>query len=117
MARSTGPGRTRCSPPPALLAARYGFAFQDFERHILKCREDGKITPEESEKLALQLDYLCASFANRRLKFWLFAAVLAALVASAAFVAFGVASVNRHQNVKTPLDFQVLQRGLSPSRL
>ena len=31
----------------------------------------------------------------------LLAAVLAALVASAAFVAFGVASANRHQNVNT----------------
>lgn len=79
------------------LAVRYGFAFQDFERQILKCREDGRITPEESEKLALQLDYLCASFANRRLRFWLFAVVIAALAASVALVAFGIASANCHR--------------------
>ena len=76
------------------LAVRYGFVFQDFEQQILKCREDGKITAEESEKLALQLDYLCASFANRRFKFWLFAAALLALAASVALVAFGVARAN-----------------------
>ncbi len=53
------------------LAAKRGFLFQDYERLLEKCREDGKITKEESEKLALQLDFLCGFFSNLRLKFWL----------------------------------------------
>lgn len=91
------------------LAVRHGFAFQDFERQILKCREDGKITAEESEKLAQQLDYLCASFANRRLKSWLFAAVLAALFASVTIVVFGVVSANRHHGLPSEIDDPVVE--------
>ena len=60
------------------LAAKHGFLFQDYERLLEKCREDGRISPEESEKLALQLDFLCSFFSNLRLKFWL--VVLAVLL-------------------------------------
>ena len=62
------------------LAAKHGFLFQDYERLLKKCREDGKITKEESEKLALQLDFLCSFFSNLRLKFWLAVAVILLIV-------------------------------------
>ena len=66
------------------LAKKHGFLFQDYERLLEKCREDGQITKEESEKLALQLDFLCSFFSNLRLKFWLIVAVIL-LVAIATF--------------------------------
>ena len=66
------------------LARKHGFLFQDYERLLEKCREDGRITKEESEKLALQLDFLCSFFSNLRLKFWLIVAVIL-LVAIATF--------------------------------
>ena len=66
------------------LAQKHGFLFQDYERLLEKCREDGKITKEESEKLALQLDFLCSFFSNLRLKFWLIVAVIL-LIAIATF--------------------------------
>ena len=62
------------------LAAKHGFLFQDYERLLEKCRADGKITKEESEKLALQLDFLCSFFSNLRLKFWLAVAVILLIV-------------------------------------
>ena len=64
------------------LAAKRGFLFQDYERLLEKCREDGKITKEESEKLALQLDFLCSFFSNLRLKFWLIVVVILLVVVS-----------------------------------
>ena len=66
------------------LAQKHGFLFQDYERLLEKCREDGKITKEESEKLALQLDFLCSFFSNLRLKFWLVVVVIL-LIAIATF--------------------------------
>ena len=67
------------------LAAKRGFLFQNYERLLEKCREDGKITKEESEKLALQLDFLCGFFSNLRLKFWIVVmAILLVIVASIA---------------------------------
>ena len=62
------------------LAAKQDFLFQDYERLLEKCREDGKITKEESEKLALQLDFLCSFYSNLRLKFWLVVAIILLLV-------------------------------------
>ena len=62
------------------LAKRHGFLFQDYERLLEKCREDGRITKEESEKLALQLDFLCSFFTNLRLKFWLIVTAVLLLV-------------------------------------
>ena len=62
------------------LAAKHGFLFQDYERLLEKCREDGKITKEESEKLAFQLDFLCSFFSNLRLKFWLAVSVVLLIV-------------------------------------
>ena len=64
------------------LAAKRGFLFQDYERLLEKCREDGKITKEESEKLALQLDFLCSFFLNLRLKFWLVVTVILLVIAA-----------------------------------
>jgi len=69
------------------LATRRGFLFQDYERLLDKCREDGKITEEESEKLALQLDFLCSLFTNLRLRFWLIVTVVLFLAAAAVAVA------------------------------
>ena len=67
------------------LATKHGFLFQDYERLLEKCREDGQITKEESEKLALQLDFLCSFCSNLRLKFWLVVtAVLLLIVATLA---------------------------------
>ena len=62
------------------LAKKHGFLFQDYERLLEKCREDGKITGEESEKLALQLDFLCSFFSNLRLRFWLAVSVVLLIV-------------------------------------
>ena len=69
------------------LAEKHGFLFQDYERLLEKCREDGKISREESEKLALQLDFLCSFFSNLRLKFWL--AVMAILLLVVATLVVG----------------------------
>ena len=64
------------------LAEKRGFLFQDYVRLLEKCREDGKITKEESEKLALQLDFLCSFFSNLRLKFWLVVTVVLLILAA-----------------------------------
>ena len=42
------------------LAAKRGFLFQDYERLLEKCREDGQITKEESENLVRMMDALLA---------------------------------------------------------
>ena len=73
------------------LAAKRGFLFQDYERLLEKCREDGKITKEESEKLALQLDFLCSFFSNLRLKFWLVVMVILFVIAATFAVSSRVA--------------------------
>ena len=81
------------------LAKKHGFLFQDYERLLEKCRADGQITKEESEKLALQLDFLCSFFSILRLKFWLIVtAVLLLVVATLAVgsrVADSIAPVGR----------------------
>lgn len=69
------------------LAKKHGFLFQDYERLLEKCRDDGQITKEESEKLALQLDFLCSFVSNLRLKFWL--VVMAVLLLIVATFAIG----------------------------
>lgn len=74
------------------LAAKHKFVFEDYERLLAKCREDGKITHEESRQLALQLDFLCSLFSNLRLKFWLIVAVLALLAISSLALACNVIS-------------------------
>ena len=73
------------------LAKRHGFLFQDYERLLEKCREDGQITKEESEKLALQLDFLCGFFSNLRLKFWLIVTAVLLLVVATLAVGLRVA--------------------------
>ena len=55
------------------------FIFENYKRLLEKCREDGKITSEESRQLALQLEFLCTQLTNRRLKTWLLVAVIALL--------------------------------------
>ena len=72
------------------LAKKHGFLFQDYERLLEKCREDGQITKEESEKLALQLDFLCGFFSNLRLKFWLIVTVILLMVVATVAVGQGV---------------------------
>lgn len=72
------------------LSTRHKFVFEDYERLLVKCREDGKITPEESKQLALQLDFLCSLFANLRLKLWLAVAVLVLFVVSSFSVIHGI---------------------------
>lgn len=76
------------------LAAKYGFLFQNYERLLEKCREDGQITKEESEKLALQLDFLCGFFSNLRLKFWLVVSVVLLIVVATFAVGHRVADAN-----------------------
>ena len=73
------------------LAEKHGFLFQDYERLLEKCREDGQITKEESEKLALQLDFLCGFFSNLRLKFWLIVTVVLLLIVATLAVSSRVA--------------------------
>ena len=84
------------------LAKKHGFLFQDYERLLEKCREDGRITKEESEKLALQLDFLCSFFSNLRLKFWLVVAVVL-LIAIASF-AVGHRVVDSTATFRTPAE-------------
>ena len=75
------------------LAKKHGFLFQDYERLLEKCREDGQITKEESEKLALQLDFLCSFFSNLRLKFWLTVAIILLVVIASLAVGLRVADL------------------------
>ena len=75
------------------LAQKHGFLFQDYERLLEKCREDGKITKEESEKLALQLDFLCSFFSNLRLKFWLAVSVILLIIVATFAVGHRVVDV------------------------
>lgn len=57
------------------LSAEYGEDFGRFERLLERCRADGRITAEESELLALQLNLMCSRFTVSRLRFWLIVAV------------------------------------------
>ena len=75
------------------LTRKHGFLFQDYENLLKKCRADGRITKEESDKLALQLDFLCGFFANLRLKFWLTIAVMALVLVAAIALTGRVKSV------------------------
>jgi len=77
------------------MAAKQKFLFQDYERLLEKCRADGRITSEESEKLALQLDFLCSYFSNLRLRFWLVVSVVGLLVVSAFSVGIRLAEAVR----------------------
>lgn len=84
------------------LASKRGFLFEDYERLLVKCREDGKITAEESRQLALQLDFLCNLFANLRLKFWLAVALGVLLVAGSLALAHGVISSTNTSSLHEP---------------
>lgn len=84
------------------LASKRGFLFEDYERLLVKCREDGKITAEESRQLALQLDFLCSLFANLRLKFWLAVALGVLLVAGSLALAHGVISSTNTSSLHEP---------------
>ena len=74
------------------LAKKHGFLFQDYARLLEKCREDGRIAKEESEDLALQLDFLCSLFSNLRLKFWLIVTVVLLLIGATLAVSSRVAN-------------------------
>lgn len=56
-----------------------------------RCRQDEKITPEESELLSAHLELLCARLVIRQLKFWL--AVVSAALLIVALFAGGVSHV------------------------
>ena len=75
------------------LAKKYGFAFEDYEILLKKCREDGQITKEESAKLAEELDYLCGLLGSFRMRFWLVVAVVTLLAAASLAVAIRVQTV------------------------
>lgn len=77
------------------LAKSRGFMFEDYARLLEKCREDGKITPEESEKLAVQLDYLCSFFSCLRLKFWLAVTCVLLAVISGVLVVERVVGIDK----------------------
>ena len=89
------------------LAARRGFLFEDYERLLVKCREDGQISPDESRELALQLDFLCSLCANRRLSFWLSVAIVALLLVSALALVRGVISSTDASALRAPADAPV----------
>lgn len=74
------------------LAVRRGFIFEDYERLLKKCREDGKISPNESRELALQLEFLCNLFFYKRLTFWLSATVVALVIACSLILFHDIAS-------------------------
>lgn len=63
------------------LLSKFGADFGRYLDLLDRCREDGKITKEESELLAASLDLLCAKFTIRQLRFWLIVAVVAFFVA------------------------------------
>lgn len=74
------------------LSVRRGFIFEDYEQLLRKCRKDGKITPDESKELALQLDYLCRIIAKKRLRFWLTVALVAFALACSLALTFRIVS-------------------------
>ena len=84
------------------LAAKHKVLFEDYERLLVKCREDGKITSDESKKLALQLDFLCSLCANRRLTFWLTVVFVALLLVSALVLTRGVVSSTDTSALRKP---------------
>jgi len=67
------------------IAKKHQFVFEDYQRLLEKCREDGKISHEESDRLAFQLEFLCGYLTNMRLKFHL-ALVTLILALGASFV-------------------------------
>ena len=77
------------------LAVRHGIDFEDFERLLVKCRRDLKITREESDQLARQLDYLCMAAYRARRRVWLAVAGLLALASSVIILTIGVIRANR----------------------
>ena len=98
MTNGTSPFREAVRP----LAARRGILFEDFEQLLVKCCEDGKITPDESLKLALQLDFLCSIIANQRLKFWLTVALVVLALASTFALTFRIVSSTETSALREP---------------
>lgn len=72
------------------LAAKHGIRFQDYERLLEKCRADGKITREESDQLAQQLDYLCKCLVAIRVRMVLIVAVVLLALGSLVVVGWRV---------------------------
>ncbi len=68
------------------LAAKHDFMFEDFEHLIKKAQQDSIITEEESNRIALHLDYLCGFFANARLKAILMTIVGIGIIGAVIFV-------------------------------
>ena len=77
------------------LSVRCGFVFEDYERLLMKCREDRQITPDESRQLAIQLEFLCSMCAYKRQTFWLTVTIVILVIAcSLALVRNIVSSTN-----------------------
>jgi len=66
------------------LAYRRGFVFEDFVQLLEKCREDGKITAEESQKIATHLDELCRMLSASARCTWVMVILTLAIAAGAA---------------------------------
>jgi len=62
------------------LAGSLGIEVVRFLDLLDRCRQDGKITPAESELLSAHLELLCARLVIRQLKFWLVIISVALLV-------------------------------------
>ena len=86
------------------LAARRGILFEDYEQLLVKCREDGEITPDESTKLALQLDFLSSAIANQRLKFWLTVALVVLALVSTLALTFRIVSSTDTNALREPVN-------------
>lgn len=84
------------------LAVRRGFIFEDYERLLMKCRTDGKITPEESRELAIQLEFLCSLHAYKRLVFWLSVALAVLIVVCSLALFHGVVSSTDTRALREP---------------
>lgn len=63
------------------LSVQCGFVFEDYDRLLMKCREDGNITPEESRQLAIQLELLYRLIDHKRQIFWMSVAIVILAIA------------------------------------
>ena len=84
------------------LSVRRGFIFEDYERLLMKCRQDGKITPDESRELALQLEFLCDLCTYRRLTFWLSAVIVILVIVCSLALFHGLATSTDTSALRAP---------------
>lgn len=84
------------------LAEKHEFLFEDYQRILKKCREDGKISPDESKLLAAQLEIVCGQITKRRLSFWLVAAAITLLAVASCALLREIAASTRSSTVSEP---------------